>query len=261
MKQRKRIQVGGILPENSTLLATRPFRKIHHATDTTELIGGSPYLHLGDLALAHNGVLFLDELPEFEESTLDALYEPLATGKARVSNGKATIAYPVSCLLTASMSPCPCGYRHHPEKMCSCTPTAIKNHISCVPQTFLNQFDLHIQVIPNDDAHLSDQKEPESSEIIAQRVFAAREIQQTRFADFENVSCNAEMTDEMVQEFCTINNAEQIFLNAVVKKKNLSRKAYHKMLRTARTIADLAQSEKIKAEHLAEGLQYTMELL
>ncbi len=211
----------------------------------------------GEISLAHNGVLFLDELPEFKRSVLEVLRQPLEERKVTISRAKISVDYPSSFMLIASMNPCPCGYYNHPDKDCVCAPGTIKNYMNKISGPLLDRIDLHIEVTPVSFEKLSqyELRPPEESQIIRERVEAAREIQQVRFKDFDGIHSNAQMPSPMVRELCTINKPGQVLLKTAMQKLQLSARAYDRILKVARTSADLAGSKEITIEHLAEAIQ------
>jgi magnesium chelatase family protein len=249
--------VAGILDTNASLVTTRPFRSPHHTISDVALVGGGSNPNPGEISLAHNGVLFLDELPEFKRSVLEVLRQPMEQRKVTISRARVTVDYPSSFMLIASMNPCPCGYYNHPEKDCVCGPGIVKKYLSKISGPLLDRIDLHVEVTPVSYDELSDFKPAEiSSEDISIRVTRAREIQNKRYETNPEIYCNAQMPSNMVRQICQINQAGQILLKKAMEKLQLSARAYDRILKVARTAADLAGSEDIKIEHLAEAIQY-----
>jgi magnesium chelatase family protein len=249
--------VAGCLPSDASLIAERPFRAPHHTISDVALVGGGSNPSPGEISLAHNGVLFLDELPEFKRTVLEVLRQPMEERKVTISRARISVDYPASFMLIASMNPCPCGYHNHPEKDCVCSPTVVKRYLNKISGPLLDRIDLHVEVTPVSYDELSSLERPrESSQDIAARVIAARERQADRFEGLKNIYANAQMPSHMVREVCTINQAGLTLLKTAMKKLQLSARAYDRILKVARTAADLADSEEIKIEHLAEAIQY-----
>ena len=249
--------VAGVLPANQALVAIRPYRAPHHTISDVALVGGGSNPSPGEISLAHNGVLFLDELPEFKRSVLEVLRQPMEERRVTISRARTTVDYPASFMLVASMNPCPCGYYNHPEKECVCGPGIVKRYLSKVSGPLLDRIDLHVEVTPvGYDELASFRKSEISSEDIATRVVKARAIQEERFKDFPAINCNAQMPSRMVREICTINKPGLILLKKAMEKLQLSARAYDRILKVARTGADLSGSAEIKIEHLAEAIQY-----
>lgn len=248
--------VAGILPKDSSLVTNRPFRSPHHTVSDVALVGGGSFPQPGEISLAHNGVLFLDELPEFKRTVLEVLRQPLEERHITISRARFTIDYPASLMLVASMNPCPCGYYNHPEKECMCSPGVVQRYLNKISGPLLDRIDLHVEVVPVSFDELSKERKAESSLSIRKRVEVARIIQEERFADNKGVFCNAQMATRELRKVCQISTAGQSLLKAAMMKLNLSARAYDRILKVARTIADLAESSEIKIEHLAEAIQY-----
>lgn len=248
--------VAGRLNKDTSLLYQRPFRSPHHTISDIALVGGGNNPQPGEISLAHNGVLFLDELPEFKRTVLEVMRQPLEERRITISRAKFSIEYPSGFMLIASMNPCPCGYFNHPEKECVCGPGVVQKYLSKVSGPLLDRIDIHIEVTPVDFDQLTDMRKAESSETIRNRVVDAREVQNKRYLDMENIYCNAQMSSTQVREWCQISTAGQTLLKTAMNKLQLSARAYDRILKVARTIADLAQSDEIKIEHLAEAIQY-----
>lgn len=249
--------VAGMLPSEASLVAQRPFRSPHHTISDVALVGGGSNPMPGEISLAHNGVLFLDELPEFKRSVLEVLRQPMEERKVTISRAKIAVDYPASFMLVASMNPCPCGYYNHPDKECVCGPGVIQRYLSKISGPLLDRIDLHVEVTPVSFDELSAAERPsESSTDIAERVTRAREMQAERFKDLKNIYCNAQMPSRMVREVCQINQAGQVLIKKAMERLQLSARAYDRILKVARTGADLAGSEEIKIEHLAEAIHF-----
>lgn len=249
--------VSGMLSANSSLISTRPFRSPHHTISDVALVGGGSNPHPGEISLAHNGVLFLDELPEFKRSVLEVMRQPMEERRVTISRAKVTVDYPASFMLIASMNPCPCGYYNHPEKDCVCGPGIVKRYLSKISGPLLDRIDLHVEVTPVSYDELADTGKPqEPSERIRERVIEARKIQHERFKEKKGLFSNAQMPNRMVREVCQLSKPGITLLKTAMEKLQLSARAYDRILKVARTSADLSGSEDIKIEHLAEAIQY-----
>lgn len=249
--------VAGLLPPESSLIAQRPFRAPHHTISDVALVGGGSNPMPGEISLAHNGVLFLDELPEFKRSVLEVLRQPMEQRCVTISRARSTVDYPASFMLIASMNPCPCGYYNHPEKDCVCGPGIVKRYLDKISGPLLDRIDLHVEVTPVSFDELASYDRPElSSEEIAKRVNQARAIQLERFKDLKDIYCNAQMPSRMVREICKVNKPGQILVKKAMEKLQLSARAYDRILKVARTAADLSGTEQIGIEHLAEAIHF-----
>ncbi len=248
--------VVGLLPSNSSLIAERPFRNPHHTISDVALVGGGNYPRPGEISLAHNGVLFLDELPEFKRSVLEVMRQPMESRKITISRSKFTVDYPASFMLVSSMNPCPCGYYTHPEKDCSCSPTTVQRYLNKISGPLLDRIDLHIEVKPVKFDELSSEKIEESSQTIRERAIAANNIQRLRYENELNIHCNAQMESSHIRQYCQLDKASVLLLKKAMEYYQLSARAYDRILKVARTVADLAATENILAEHLAEAIQY-----
>jgi magnesium chelatase family protein len=248
--------VAGKLPENASLISKRPFRSPHHTISDVALVGGGGTPQPGEISLAHNGVLFLDELPEFKRTVLEVMRQPMEERRVTISRAKIAVDFPASFMLVASMNPCPCGYFNHPEKECSCPPGSVQKYLNKISGPLLDRIDLHVEVTPVPFDKLSSIRDAEPSSAIRERVIAAREVQELRYTSDSGVYCNAQMSSKQLKEICIISNAGQTLLKAAMNKLNLSARAYDRILKVSRTIADLAASADIKPEHLAEAIQY-----
>ncbi len=247
--------IAGALKGKSQLITARPFRSPHHTVSTVGLSGGGAIPKPGELSLAHNGVLFLDELPEFSRQSMEIMRQPLEDGKITISRASGTSCYPCSVMLVCAMNPCPCGYYGHPVRECTCQSGAASRYLAKVSGPLLDRIDIHIEVPPVDFNKLSDAHKGEPSAKIKQRVEAARKIQQERLRGTA-ANCNAQMNSAMTREFCVASEPAMKMLQLAFDKLGLSARAYDKILRVARTIADLDNSEIIEATHIAEAIQY-----
>jgi magnesium chelatase family protein len=248
--------VAGKLPENTTLVSKRPFRSPHHTISDVALVGGGGIPQPGEISLAHNGVLFLDELPEFKRTVLEVMRQPMEERRVTISRAKVAVDFPASFMLIASMNPCPCGYYNHPDKDCTCPPGTVQKYLNKISGPLLDRIDLHVEVTPVPFSELTTLKPQETSASIRDKVIKAREIQEVRYKDASDVYCNAQMSSKMLKEVCVISTAGQNLLKKAMERLNLSARAYDRILKVSRTIADLAGSEEIKIEHLAEAIQY-----
>lgn len=248
--------VAGKLPENSTLVSKRPFRSPHHTISDVALVGGGGNPQPGEISLAHNGVLFLDELPEFKRTVLEVMRQPMEERRVTISRAKVAVDFPASFMLVASMNPCPCGFYNHPERECTCPPGAVTKYLNKISGPLLDRIDLHVEVTPVAFNELSSIKASETSADIRERVMKARDMQAERYKNNNGIYCNAQMSSKMLKEICVINTVGANLLKAAMEKLNLSARAYDRILKVSRTIADLSESEDIKPEHLAEAIQY-----
>lgn len=248
--------VAGKLPGNASLVARRPFRSPHHTISDVALVGGGGMPQPGEISLAHNGVLFLDELPEFKRTVLEVMRQPMEERRVSISRAKVSIDFPASFMLVASMNPCPCGYFNHPEKECTCSPQMVQRYLNKVSGPLLDRIDLHVEVTPVSFNELSSQRTSEQSGSVRERVIKAREVQDKRFEESQGTYCNAQMSSKQLKEICNINQVGQTLLKAAMDKLNLSARAYDRILKVSRTIADLDDSKDINPEHLAEAIQY-----
>ncbi len=251
----KLYSIAGLLSNTQSLISSRPFRAPHHTISAIGLSGGGRVPKPGELSLAHNGVLFLDELPEFPRISMEAMRQPIEDGVISITRVSGTLSYPCKVMLVCAMNPCPCGYYGHPTRKCTCRDGAAAKYLSRVSGPLLDRLDIHIEVPPVDFEKLSDNRPAESSAAIKARVDAARKIQQARFAGTET-TCNAQMTAAQTRAFCEIDETSKTMLERSFVALGLSARAYDKILRVARTIADLAGSETIQSVHIAEAVQY-----
>jgi len=248
--------VSGKLGNDGTLMTTRPYQAPHHTISDVALVGGGGFPQPGEISLAHNGVLFLDELPEFKRTVLEVMRQPMEERRVTISRAKISLDFPANFMLIASMNPCPCGYYNHPEKECVCPPGMVQNYLNKVSGPLLDRIDLHVEVTPVSFDEMTATNPSETSEEIRVRVIASREVQNKRFEDYPDIFSNAMMPSQMVKKVCQINEAGKKLLKTAMERLGLSARAYDRILKVARTIADLSGSEEIKIEHLAEAIQY-----
>lgn len=248
--------VAGKLGKDTSLIARRPFRSPHHTISSVALVGGGSNPQPGEISLAHNGVLFADELPEFNRTVLEMLRQPLEDRTISISRAKYTVEYPASFMLVASMNPCPCGYYNHPTKACVCNPGQVQKYLNRISGPLLDRIDIQVEIVPVPFEKLAETRTGESSEVIRQRVIAARKIQELRFANVQGVHCNAQMTPKMLTEYATPDETGLKLLRNAMEQLNLSARAYDRILKVARTIADLDASPSVKSMHIAEAIGY-----
>ncbi len=248
--------VAGKLPHHATLLSTRPFRAPHHTISDVALVGGGAHPQPGEISLAHNGVLFLDELPEFKRTVLEVLRQPMEERRVTISRAKFSVEYPASFMLVAAMNPCPCGFFNHPTKECVCPPGAVQKYLNRISGPLLDRIDLHVEVTPVTYDELTTRGPAEKSASIRQRVVQARHIQQQRFADLPGLYCNAQITSRLMKTYCRIPAEGDALIKSAMEKLGLSARAYDRILKVARTIADLDGAPHIQLPHLAEAIQY-----
>jgi Mg chelatase-like protein len=248
--------VAGKLARDVTLMTARPFRSPHHSISPVALVGGGANPQPGEISLAHNGVLFLDELPEFSRGVLEVMRQPLEERVVTVARARYTVDYPASFMLVAAMNPCPCGYYNHPTHACECTPQQVQRYLGKVSGPLLDRIDLQVEIVPVDFDKLSDIQPSESSQKIRERVLRAREIQIARFAPYPGVHCNAQMTPRLMELFARPDAEGLEKLRLAMERLDLSARAYDRILKVARTIADLSGSEQIRREHIAEAIRY-----
>jgi len=248
--------VAGKVARNGSLVSARPFRSPHHTISDVALVGGGGHPQPGEISLAHNGVLFLDELPEFKRTVLEVMRQPLEERKVTISRARLSVDFPASFMLVASMNPCPCGFHNHPEKECVCGPGIVQRYLNRISGPLLDRIDLHVEVTPVSFSELSKERHAENSSMVRDRVLRARKIQAHRFKEKPGVYANAQMSARQLREVCKLNAECAGLLRSAVDKIGLSARAYDRILRVARTIADLDESEKINPEHIAEAIQY-----
>lgn len=248
--------VAGKIGSETSLMARRPFRSPHHTISDVALVGGGAFPQPGEISLAHNGVLFLDELPEFSRSVLEVMRQPLEDRKISISRSRFTVEYPASFMLVSSMNPCPCGYYNHPEKECVCPNGAVQKYLNKISGPLLDRIDIHIEIVPVPFEKISDKSLTESSKSIRERVIRARDIQALRFRDEDGVYCNAQMTPKLLAKYASPDEAGLQLLKTAMEKFSLSARAYDRILKVSRTIADLDNSDTVKPKHLAEAINY-----
>ena len=248
--------VAGLMRKEDSLIAVRPFRAPHHTISDVALVGGGVNPKPGEISLAHNGVLFLDELPEFKRTVLEVLRQPMEERRVTISRAKMTIEYPASFMLIAAMNPCPCGYYNHPTVECTCPAGAVRRYLGKVSGPLMDRIDLHIEVTPVPVSQLNREEKAESSAAIRERVLAARAIQTTRFAGHPGVHCNAQMGSKLTREYCQLTDECRTIMEQAMNRLGLSARAYDRILKVARTIADLEASTDIRPYHLQEAITY-----
>jgi magnesium chelatase family protein len=248
--------VAGKMGKNTGLVSIRPFRSPHHTISDVALVGGGSVPQPGEISLSHNGVLFLDELPEFKRTVLEVMRQPLEDRVVTVSRAKFSVEYPASFMLVASMNPCPCGFYNHPEKDCVCPPGVVQKYLNKISGPLLDRIDIHVEVTPVSYSELSEERISEKSQSVRERVVKAREIQSKRYEKNDGVHCNAQISSKQLREVCKIDEAGNQLLKTAMERLGLSARAYDRILKVARTVADLEASEKIQTSHLAEAIQY-----
>lgn len=248
--------VAGLMGGNSSLLRTRPFRSPHHTISDAGLVGGGTYPQPGEISLAHNGVLFLDELPEFKRQVLEVMRQPMEDRIVTISRAKVSLDFPANFMLVAAMNPCPCGYYNHPDRQCTCPPGAVQKYLNRISGPLMDRIDLHVEVVPVAYNDLSDKHRGESSAEVRKRVIAARKIQEERYKDFPNIHANAQMSSQLIAKYCDLDDACQAMLKNAMNRLGLSARAFDRILKVSRTIADLDASENIQPGHLAEAINY-----
>lgn len=248
--------VAGKLSRNGSLISQRPFRDPHHTISQVAMVGGGSFPQPGEISLAHNGVLFLDELPEFNRSVLEVLRQPLEDRRITISRIKSTIDYPAGFMLVASMNPCPCGYYNHPTKACVCSPGQVQKYLNKISGPLLDRIDIQVEIVPVSFDEISDSRQGEPSASIRDRVIKARRLQEERYATYPGVYCNAQMTSRLLNQYAHPDQAGLELLKHAMNRLNLSARAYDRILKVARTIADLEESDRIETSHLAEAISY-----
>ncbi len=248
--------VAGKIGTNTSLLTQRPFRSPHHTISDVALVGGGSFPQPGEISLAHNGVLFLDELPEFKRTVLEVMRQPLEDRKITISRARFTIEFPSGFMLVASMNPCPCGYFNHPTRQCVCSPGMVQKYMNRISGPLLDRIDLHIEVIPVPFNKLSETPPAESSVEIRKRVIRARQVQSKRFEKNKSVFCNAQMTTRQLANNTKMDEDSRQILKTAMEKLDLSARAYDRILKVSRTIADLEGVETVQSHHVAEAIQY-----
>lgn len=248
--------VAGKLLRSNSLISVRPFRSPHHTISDVALVGGGSNPQPGEISLSHNGVLFLDELPEFKRQVLEVMRQPLEDRKVTIARSKMTVEYPASFMFVAAMNPCPCGYYNHPDTECTCLPGVVQKYLNKISGPLLDRIDIHVEVVPVNYNELTSKSTGEKSATVRERVVKARKVQEARFAKHTGVYNNAQMTSKMLREFCQISEAGNQLLKNIMEKLGLSARAYDRILKVARTIADLEGEVDITIEHLAEAIHY-----
>jgi len=248
--------VAGQIDGDTSLMTQRPFRSPHHTISDVALVGGGTYPQPGEISLSHNGVLFLDELPEFKRAVLEVMRQPLEDRKITISRAKFSVEYPASVMLVASMNPCPCGYYNHPTRECVCAPGMVSKYLNRISGPLLDRIDIHLEVIPVPFDKLANQPDAEPSNAIRQRVIKARQIQELRFCGADNVYCNAQMSSKQLRTYSQPDEKGSQILKTAMEKLGLSARAYDRILKVARTIADLEECENVQSHHLSEAIQY-----
>jgi len=248
--------VAGLIGRNAALVRTRPFRSPHHTISDAGLVGGGTYPQPGEISLAHNGVLFLDELPEFKRQVLEVMRQPMEDRIVTISRAKISIDFPANFMLVAAMNPCPCGYYNHPDKECTCKPGDVQRYLNKVSGPLMDRIDLHVEVVPVAYNDLASRGSGESSAVVRERVLKARHIQEKRFADTPGIYANSQMGSQQLQKYCSIDEVSSRMLKNAMEKLGLSARAYDRILKVSRTIADLDGSDAIRAEHVAEAINY-----
>lgn len=247
--------VAGVLSKESSIITTRPFRAPHHTISSVSLVGGGRIPKPGEISLAHNGVLFLDELPEFNKNTLEVMRGPLEDKIISISRVNATLSYPCNFMLIASMNPCPCGFLGSKEKNCTCSPQAISRYIGKISGPLLDRIDIQIEATPVKYQKLDSEEQTENSETIKKRVDSARKIQQERYKDCKIYS-NSQLTPKLIEKYCKLDAEGKAILKSAFERLGLSARAYGRILKVARTVADLSGSINIEKNHIAEAIQY-----
>jgi magnesium chelatase family protein len=248
--------VAGKMKGNSSLVSVRPFRSPHHTISDVALVGGGGFPQPGEISLAHHGVLFLDELPEFKRTVLEVLRQPLEDRVVSISRAKFSVEYPASFMLVSAMNPCPCGFFNHPERDCICAPGVVQKYLSKISGPLLDRIDIHIEVTPVSFDELSDERKSERSKLIRDRVIEARQIQGKRFDEIDGVFSNSQMSSKNIKMFAKIDEGGKVLLKNAMEKLGLSARAYDRIIKVSRTIADLGGSKEIALEHLSEAIQY-----
>mgnify|MGYP000891447234 CR=1 FL=1 len=247
---------GRVAKQEFGLITHRPFRSPHHTISDIALVGGGNNPQPGEISLAHNGVLFLDELPEFKRTVLEVMRQPIEDRVVTISRAKFSVEYPASFMLIASMNPCPCGFYNHPEKECVCAPGLVQKYLNRISGPLLDRIDLHIEVTPVPFSELSREERCEHSADIRARVIQARNVQSERYREFRDIHCNAHIQSSQLKTYCRLNEASAVLLKNAMERLGLSARAYDRIIKVARTIADLDQSQHIQTQHVAEAIQY-----
>jgi magnesium chelatase family protein len=248
--------VAGKIGKDTSLMTERPFRSPHHTISDIALVGGGTFPQPGEISLAHNGVLFLDELPEFKHTVLEVMRQPLEDRKITISRARFSVEYPASFMLVASMNPCPCGYYNHPSRDCVCGPGIVPKYLNRISGPLYDRIDIHLEVVPVPFRKLDEKESSEKSDQIRERVIKTRQIQENRFLEMKEVYCNAQMSSKMIREYVELDNAGRELIKNAMEKLGLSARAYDRILKVSRTIADLEASERVESYHLSEAIHY-----
>ncbi|MDA3942129.1 MAG: YifB family Mg chelatase-like AAA ATPase [Bacteroidetes bacterium] len=248
--------VSGILGQHTALVSSRPFRSPHHTISDAGLVGGGTYPQPGEISLAHNGVLFLDELPEFKRSVLEVMRQPMEARVVTISRARISVDFPASFMLISAMNPCPCGYYNHPDQQCVCSPGIVQKYLNKISGPLMDRIDLHVEVVPVAFKDLTEKRKSENSAAIRERVILARKVQEMRFKNNPSIHANAQMSSKLLQQHCDIDDTGRALLKNAMERLSLSARAYDRILKVSRTIADLEQCEQIRTEHLAEAINY-----
>lgn len=248
--------VAGAVGSDTSLIAHRPFRSPHHTISDVALVGGGAYPQPGEISLAHNGVLFLDELPEYKRTVLEVMRQPLEDRKINISRAKIAVEYPASFMLVAAMNPCPCGYYNHPTHPCTCSPTAVQKYLSRISGPLMDRIDIQVEIVPVPFEKLASMAPAEPSAVIRGRVVKARQIQQQRFAQHKGIHCNAQMSEKLIHQYAEPDEEGAAILRRAMERYDLSARAYTRILKVARTIADLEGAERVLPNHIAEAVGY-----
>ena len=248
--------VAGKTSGGVSLVCQRPFRSHHHTISDVALVGGGTFPQPGEISLAHNGVLFLDELPEFKRTVLEVMRQPLEDRVISISRAKFAVDYPASFMLIASMNPCPCGYYNHPDRKCLCSPGVVQKYLSRISGPLLDRIDIHIEVVPVAFNKLADSPMSESSNHVRDRVIRAREVQEKRYSEMKQIHCNAQMSTKLLRKHTHLNDESALLLKNAMERLDLSARAYDRILKVSRTIADLDGSSDILTHHIAEAVHY-----
>ena len=248
--------VAGKIGKNSSLITQRPFRSPHHTISDVALVGGGKYPQPGEISLAHNGVLFLDELPEFKRTVLEVMRQPLEDRCITISRAKFSVEYPSNFILIASMNPCPCGFYNHPTKECLCAPGVVKKYLNKISGPLLDRIDIHLEVVPVPFKKLAGMENSESSESVCKRVISARKIQEKRFLSYNGIYANAQMNSKLIHQYVQLDNTGKELIKNAMERLGLSARAYDRILKVARTIADLENEKNVLTHHLSEAIHY-----
>jgi magnesium chelatase family protein len=248
--------VAGKMNRSQSLISVRPFRSPHHTISDVALVGGGGNPQPGEISLAHNGVLFLDELPEFKRTVLEVMRQPMEDRVVTISRARLSVEYPASFMLIAAMNPCPCGYYNHPDMECVCGPGIVQKYLNKISGPLLDRIDIHIEVVPVPFRELTRAQQSEGSDAVRERVVKARSIQENRYQAIQGIHCNAQMSTKILRQICQIDEVGMTLLKNAMEKLNLSARAYDRILKVSRTIADLEESVRIRTEHLAEAIHY-----